>query len=76
VDPPASAANAYPISGLTFLLLLKQPQDADNAAKVKAFVGYVISDGPGQAQQLHYAPLPSSLQEINKRLLDQVQGGS
>ena len=47
VDPPASAANAYPISGLTFLLLPKQPQDANKAAKVKAFVGYVISDGQG-----------------------------
>jgi phosphate transport system substrate-binding protein len=76
VDPPASAANAYPISGLTFLLVPKKPQDAKKASEVKDFVGYVISNGQVQAAQLHYAPLPSSLQDINKRLLDEVQGGS
>jgi len=76
VDPPASAASAYPISGLTFLLVPKQSRDAKKASEVKNFVSYVISDGQGRAQQLHYAPLPSSLQDINKRLLDEVQGGS
>ena len=75
VDPPASAANAYPISGLTFLLVPKKPQDAKKGTEVKEFVGYVISNGQGQAAELHYAPLPSSLQDINKRLLDEVQGG-
>jgi hypothetical protein len=43
---------------LTLLLLPKQPQDANKAAKVKASAGHVVSDGQGQ--QLHYAPLPSS----------------
>jgi phosphate transport system substrate-binding protein len=76
VDPPASAADAYPISGLTYLLVPKTQQDAKKAGKVKDFVGYVISNGQGQAQQLHYAALPSSLQEIDKRLLDEVQGTS
>jgi phosphate transport system substrate-binding protein len=76
VDPPASAAEAYPISGLTYLLVPKNQQDAKKAGKVKDFVGYVIGSGQGQAQQLHYAALPSSLQDIDKRLLDEVQGTS
>jgi phosphate transport system substrate-binding protein len=76
VDPPASAANAYPISGLTFLLVPKKQQDSKKASEVKEFVAYVITNGQSEAQQLHYSALPSSLQEIDKRLLDQVQGGS
>ncbi|HEX8801548.1 MAG TPA: hypothetical protein VF772_23190, partial [Terriglobales bacterium] len=47
------SSQCLPISGLTFLLLPKQPQEAHKAAKLKAFVRYVISDGQGQAQQLH-----------------------
>lgn len=75
VDPPASAPNAYPISGLTFLLIPKKQQDTKKAGEVKDFVGYIISNGQNQAQQLHYAALPNSLQDIDKRLLDEVQGG-
>jgi len=76
VDPPASAANAYPISGLTFLLIPKSQADAKKTSEVKAFVQYVIGDGQSMAQQLHYASLPGSLQDIDKHLLDQVQSGS
>ena len=75
VDPPASAASAYPISGLTFLLVPKSQPDNKKASEVKEFVGYVISDGQGTAQQLHYAELPKSLQDIDKRLLDEVRAG-
>jgi len=55
-------------------MLPKQPHDTNKTAQVKAFVGHVIR--VGQAQQRHYATLPRSLQYINKRLLDQVQGSS
>jgi phosphate transport system substrate-binding protein len=75
VDPPASAASAYPISGLTFLLVPKSQPDGKKAAQVKDFVAYVISNGQGTAQELHYSALPQSLQNIDKQLLDQVQAG-
>lgn len=75
VDPPASAAEAYPISGLTFLLIPKSQQDSKKAGQVKDFVAYVISNGQNTAQQLHYSALPQSLQNIDKQLLDQVQAG-
>ncbi len=76
VNPPASAPKAYPISGLTFLLVPKTPKDAAKGAVVKKFVEYIIGDGQALAEQLHYAKLPASLQQIDKQLLDQVQGGS
>jgi len=76
VNAPASAAEAYPISGLTFLLVPKQAKDPKNAGAVKGFVQYIITAGQTPAEQMHYAKIPASLQQIDEQLLGQVQGGS
>ncbi|MGD0416464.1 MAG: phosphate ABC transporter substrate-binding protein PstS [Terriglobales bacterium] len=76
VNAPASAPDAYPISGLTFLLVPKQAKDLNKAGEVKGFVQYIITGGQDPAEQLHYAKIPASLQQIDERLLQQVQGGS
>jgi phosphate transport system substrate-binding protein len=76
VNAPASAPDAYPISGLTFLLVPKQAKDDHKARAVKGFVQYIITDGQNPAEQLHYAKIPVSLQQIDQQLLQQVQGGS
>ncbi len=76
VNATASAPDAYPISGLTFLLVPKQAKDANKAGAVKGFIQYIITSGQDPAEQLHYAKLPSSLQQIDQQLLQQVQGGS
>jgi phosphate transport system substrate-binding protein len=73
VNPAASSPDAYPISGLTFLLIPKNAKDASKGAEVKKFAEYVIGDGQGLAEQLHYARIPASLQQIDKNLLEQVQ---
>jgi phosphate transport system substrate-binding protein len=73
VDPPAAAANAYPISGLTFLVL---PKDGDNPAKraaLKKFILYIISDGQTTANSMGYAPLPQGVREYNQQVLSQMQ---
>lgn len=74
VDPPASAANAYPISGLTFLLVPKQPKDSAKGQVVKDFVQFVITQGQNSAEQLEYAKLPSSLAEQDQKLLGELGG--
>ncbi len=75
VDPPASAAEAYPISGLTFLLVPTNPSDANKGAQTKAFLNYVITDGQAITESLHYSKLPASLQQIDEALLGKVQAG-
>ena len=75
MDPPASAPDAYPISGLTFLLVPKQPKAAARGQVVKDFVQFVITQGQNSAETLQYARLPQSLAEQNQRLLASVQGG-
>jgi phosphate transport system substrate-binding protein len=72
VDPPASAKDAYPIAGLTFLLIPKQGKNPNKTESLKQFVQYVITEGQDQAESLSYAKLPSSLQQQDQTLLAQV----
>src|SRR5512142_581689 len=72
VNPPASAKNAYPISGLTYLLVPKQFKNEQKGQNVRNFVQYVITQGQSQAEKLHYAPLPESIVQLDHKML----GGS
>ncbi|MGA9551897.1 MAG: phosphate ABC transporter substrate-binding protein PstS, partial [Candidatus Sulfotelmatobacter sp.] len=53
VDPPASAKDAYPICGLTYLMVPKDGQDAGKRQAVKEFIEYVITDGQASADSLY-----------------------
>lgn len=72
VNPPAAAKDAYPISGLTFLLIPKTGTEHAKRQTLKNFVSYVINDGQSIATSLHYAPLPDQLKQIDMNLLNQV----
>ena len=72
VDPPATAKDAYPISGLTFLIVPKDGSDATKAQAVKNFLQYVITDGQASAESLNYAKLPAALQQQDQKLLSQM----
>ncbi len=72
VDPPASAADAYPICGLTFLLVPKDGNDANKRGAVKAFIQYIITDGQSSAESLSYAKLPSTLENQDQQLLGEM----
>jgi phosphate transport system substrate-binding protein len=71
VDPPASAKDAYPIAGLTFLLVPKEPKNPDKGKVVKDFIEYIVTQGQDQAESLFYAKLPGPLQQQDQNLLSQ-----
>lgn len=73
VNPPASAKEAYPISGLTYLLIPKQGKSPERSQVVKKFVTYIIIDGQNLAPGLHYSKIPQSIVQLDQKLLDQVQ---
>ncbi len=73
VDPPATAANAYPISGLTFLIVPKDGSNAVKRAALKKFILYLISDGQNAANSMGYAPLPDGVRQYNQQTLGQMQ---
>ena len=74
VNPPASAKDAYPISGLTYLLVPTQPKNVERGDNVKKFIQYVITDGQNQAVDLHYAKLPQSLIDLDQKMLGGQRG--
>ena len=75
VDPPASAKDAYPISGLTFLLVPKQGKDPAKENMVKQFVQFIVTQGQSSAEDLQYSKLPESLAQQDQKLLGEVGGG-
>jgi phosphate transport system substrate-binding protein len=72
VDPPAAAASAYPISGISFVLIRQDRPDADQQRAIKDFLAYAISTGQGSAEELYYAKLPDLVQQQGQRLLNQL----
>jgi phosphate transport system substrate-binding protein len=75
VNPPASALEAYPISGLTYLLVPIQAKDAAQRRLVKEFVQYIVTEGQASAQSLQYATLPLTLAGQDQKLLNQISDG-
>jgi phosphate transport system substrate-binding protein len=73
VDPPASAKDAYPITGLTFLLLARDGTDAAERQAIRDFVQYAVNDGQNAAEGLDYARLPKAIQERALSLLGEMQ---
>ena len=65
-NPPASAADAYPISTFTYVIF---PTTSSKAKTLHDFVTYAI--GPGQAfgEKLHFAPLPANVVAAGKQTL-------
>jgi len=76
VDPPASEKHAYPISGLTFLLVPKEGKDPKKTDTIKQFVQFVVTQGQDQAESLAYAKLPATLQQQDQALLAQIGSSS
>ena len=55
-------ANAYPIAGVTWLLVYQQQKDAAKGAKLVQFLKWAYTDGQKMAAALDYAPLPDAVQ--------------
>ncbi|MGB9434997.1 MAG: phosphate ABC transporter substrate-binding protein PstS [Candidatus Acidiferrum sp.] len=73
VDPPASAKDAYPISGLSFLLIAKDGSDALERQGIRDFTQYIITGGQDLSEGLDYARLPKPVQEHALSLLSEMQ---
>ena len=57
----APGEQAWPITATNFILMHKQPKDADKASAARAFFDWVYANGDAQAATLHYVPLSDAL---------------
>jgi phosphate transport system substrate-binding protein len=72
VNPPAGASEAYPIAGLTFLIVPKDGTDVEKRQALKDFIKYIVTDGQNVASSLNYAPLPDGVKQNDLNLLNQM----
>jgi phosphate transport system substrate-binding protein len=75
VDPPATAADAYSISGLTFLLVPKDGEDKNKRAALKGFIQYIVTTGQQIAPSLNYSQLPRSVTQLDQKLIGEMTAG-
>ena len=57
----AAGEQAWPITATNFILMYRAPKDAERAKAAIDFFTWVYANGDGQAQALHYVPLPDEL---------------
>jgi phosphate transport system substrate-binding protein len=67
----APGAQSYPITYQSWVLVY-QSQSGNNAALLKAWVGYLVGAGQQLLPSLNYAPLPSSLQTMAQAQLTKI----
>jgi phosphate transport system substrate-binding protein len=70
----APGADAYPISGLTWLLVYEKQKDAAKGAKLVQFLKWMMHDGQKLATDLHYAPLPKEVVAKEEQALLKISG--
>ena len=69
----APGANAYPISGASWVLVYQKSKNAANGAKLVAFLKWAVTEGQKISPSLDYAPLPDEVQQRELKLLDTIK---
>ncbi len=64
VDAPGP--EAWPIAGLTFLLVYQDQRDPAHAKAIAEFLRWAIHDGQAYAEPLSYAALPAGVVAVNE----------
>lgn len=72
VDPPASAADAYPLSTFTYAIA---PEKSPKADLLRPFFTYAVSSGQEFAPRLEFAKLPQKIVDVDKRTIDRITKG-
>ncbi len=75
--PIANAADpeAYPIAGLTFLIVYQDTKDAARGKALADFMNWAIHDGQEMAASLDYARLPDAVVKVNEATLRSLTAG-
>jgi phosphate transport system substrate-binding protein len=68
----ASVPTAYPITYQSWVLVYEMQPNANDAAMLKAYIGYLIGSGQQLLGNLGYAPLPSGLQQKAQAQLSKI----
>lgn len=71
VDPPASAANAYPLASYTYVIV---PKDSPKGPVIQAFLKYAVSKtGQAFGEPIGYPPLPANVVASDQTLIAEIK---
>ncbi len=71
----AAAPDAYPIAGLTFLIVYQDTKDPARGRVLADFIGWAIHDGQSMVEALDYARLPEAVVHVNEATLHTLTAG-
>ena len=72
----SAAPDAWPISGLTYLLVYRDLKDPAKGRALAEFIRWAMRDGQGMVEALDYARLPEALIRVNEaNVLRLTSGG-
>ncbi|PWC39948.1 phosphate ABC transporter substrate-binding protein [Azospirillum sp. TSO35-2] len=69
-DEPGAAS--WPITGASFILMYKAPQDAAASAEALKFFSWAYKDGAKMATDLDYVPMPANVVEMVQKTWSQT----
>ena len=72
----SASPEAYPIAGLTYLLVYKEQKDAAKGRALAEFIRWAMHEGQTMTEALDYARLPAAVIQVNEAaLLTLTSGG-
>jgi phosphate transport system substrate-binding protein len=71
----ADGEDAYPISGLVFVLVYKNQENANKGKALVDFLWWATHEGTKYVADLHYAPLPAELVAKVEKKLETISSG-
>jgi len=75
-DPlDAPGPQAYPITAPTWVIVYEHQADANIAAGLRTWVGYLVGGAQELAPGIGYAPLPASLAELARQQVQRIGAG-
>jgi phosphate transport system substrate-binding protein len=69
----APGAQAYPISGASWVLVYQKQKNAERGQKLVAFLKWAVTEGQKISPSLDYAPLPAAVQQNELKLLETIK---
>jgi phosphate transport system substrate-binding protein len=74
--PDSANRDAYPIVGLTWLLLYRQYNNPDTAQALENVVIWTLKNGDESARELGYIPLPEDIKHRVQQTIEQELGST
>ncbi len=65
-------AEAYPISGFTWLLVYRDQKDKEKGQHLVDFLWWMMHEGQKDAPALHYAPLPQAVIALEEKAIEKI----